>query len=184
MFGSFPLLTEFKPMPGFMAIYSRSVVTWPRARSHWLHASRGESLVVVDPWDNQVPDTENAAEQDRLYPDVSLEMFKANFQKFHVRPADMRRGISSVCLPALGSSNYRFIHVDGSHEWDQVKADVEQVLRLLGPNGVVAFDECTCQESGRPYGRPVRPETWPDREHGQALRHSDVGWGDISGGAE
>ena len=99
----------------------------------------GEHLVVVDPWDSQVPDTENAAE--RTHPDVSLEMFKANFQKFHVRPADIRRGISSVCLPALGSSNYRFIHVDGSHEWDQVKADVEQVLRLLGPDGVVAFDD-------------------------------------------
>ena len=100
-----------------------------------------ERLVVVDPWDNNISDTENAAEQDRLYPDVNLETFKANFQKFHARLPDMRRGISSVCLPALGSSNYRFIHVDGSHEWDQVKADVEQVLRLLGPNGVVAFDD-------------------------------------------
>jgi predicted O-methyltransferase YrrM len=100
-----------------------------------------EALVVVDPWDTDISDTENAAEQGRLYPDVNLDTFRANFQKFHVSPPDMRRGISSVCLPALTSSNYRFIHVDGSHEWDQVKADVEQVLRLLGSHGVVAFDD-------------------------------------------
>ena len=127
----------------------------------------GESLVVVDPWDSQVADTENAAEQDRLYPDVNLEMFKANFQKFHVRPADMRRGISSVCLPALGSSNYRFIHVDGSHEWDQVKADVEQVLRLLGPNGVVAFDDM--------HAPGVGSAVWPACASGDLIPIANTG---------
>ena len=127
----------------------------------------GEHLVVVDPWDSQVPDTENAAEQDRLYPDVSLEMFKANFQKFHVRPADIRRGISSVCLPALGSSNYRFIHVDGSHEWDQVKADVEQVLRLLGPDGVVAFDDM--------HAPGVGSAVWPACASGDLIPIANTG---------
>jgi hypothetical protein len=102
---------------------------------------QGERLVVVDPWDAQVVDSENEAEQARLYPDVSFERFKANFHKFHTQLPDMRRGISGTCLPELESSRYRFIHVDGSHEWEQVRGDVEQVARLLAPNGIVAFDD-------------------------------------------
>jgi hypothetical protein len=99
------------------------------------------TLVVVDPWDSEISDAENAGEQARLYPDVTFDRFKTNYQRFHAGLPDMRRGISGQCLPELDSARYRFIHVDGSHEWEQVKFDVGQVLRLLAPNGVVAFDD-------------------------------------------
>ena len=101
----------------------------------------GEALVVVDPWESEISEADNAAEQTRLYADANLELFEANYQRFHVQLPDMRRGVSSHCLPELDSGHYRFIHIDGSHEWDNVKGDVEQVLRLLAPNGVVAFDD-------------------------------------------
>ncbi len=100
-----------------------------------------ETLVVVDPWDSEISDAENAGEQARLYPEVTFDRFKVNFQRFHTGLPDMRRGISGQCLPGLDSARYRFIHVDGSHEWEQVKGDVDQVVRLLAPNGVVAFDD-------------------------------------------
>jgi predicted O-methyltransferase YrrM len=100
-----------------------------------------ETLVVVDPWDSEISDAENAGEQARLYPDVTFDRFKTNYQRFHTGLPDMRRGISSQCLPGLDSARYRFIHVDGSHEWEQVKFDVDEVLRLLAPDGVVAFDD-------------------------------------------
>ena len=80
-----------------------------------------ETLVVVDPWDSEISDPENAGEQARLYPDVTFDRFKMNYQRFHPGLPDMRRGISSQCLPGLDSGRYRFIHVDGSHEWEQVE---------------------------------------------------------------
>lgn len=100
-----------------------------------------EALVVVDPWESEISDSENAVEQARLYPDVTFDRFKANYQRFHSQLPDMRRGTSGECLDGLAPARYRFIHVDGSHEWEQVKGDVDQVVRLLAPGGVVAFDD-------------------------------------------
>ncbi len=93
------------------------------------------------PGTERSPDPENAGEQARLYPDVTFDRFKVNYKRFHPGLPDMRRGTSGQCLPGLDSPRYRFIHVDGSHEWEQVTCDVDQVLRLLAPNGVVAFDD-------------------------------------------
>ena len=49
-------------------------------------------------------DPENAGEQARLYPEVTFDRFKVNFQRFHARLPDMRRGISGQCLPGLDSA--------------------------------------------------------------------------------
>ena len=102
---------------------------------------QGETLVVIDPWDGEIPGVENAAEQERSYRGINLSSSKFNFQKFHSRLPEMCQGTSTQCLPELETARYRFIHIDGSHEWGQVKDDVEQVLRLLTPDGVVAFDD-------------------------------------------
>ena len=35
----------------------------------------------------------------------------------------------------------RFVHIDASHSYDDVKRDIQATRRLLGPRGVVAFDD-------------------------------------------
>lgn len=103
-----------------------------------------ESLTVVDPWESKVDLEENAREQDRCYGGAhmaTLEAFVANYRRFHDELPDIRQGPSSQHLKDLPAERFRFIHIDGSHEWRVMLGDVDQVLRLLSSDGVVAFDD-------------------------------------------
>ncbi|MBO0885864.1 MAG: class I SAM-dependent methyltransferase [Acidimicrobiales bacterium] len=104
-----------------------------------------ESLVVIDPWDAYVhleaTLEENDREHDRFDTGATLEQFKENYLRFHAQLPDIRQGISTEQLKHLPAGRFRFIHIDGSHEWRVVSADVGQVLRILSPGGVVAFDD-------------------------------------------
>lgn len=100
-----------------------------------------ESVTVVDPWESTVHLEENAREQDRYYRGVTLQDFTAHYRRFHDKLPDIRQGVSSEQLQQLPAGQYRFIHIDGSHEWSVVSGDVNQVLRILSPGGVVAFDD-------------------------------------------
>jgi hypothetical protein len=101
-----------------------------------------ESLTVIDPWESDEEQfEENTRERDRYYPGLTLAEFKANYRRFHDQLPDIRQGLSGEQLKDLPAERFRFIHIDGSHEWRAVAGDVEQVLRVLSPNGVVAFDD-------------------------------------------
>lgn len=100
-----------------------------------------EELVVVDPWDMPVTEPGNQREQEVEYRDLSRAAFEENFARFHSEPPVVHQALSSDALPKLADGQYRFIHLDGSHEWPQVSVDVQEVLRLLAPDGIVAFDD-------------------------------------------
>lgn len=105
-----------------------------------------ESLVVNDLWEKRASGESNMREQDVYFsgaprPGLTVDAFTANYSRFHSRRPDVRQGESHSELSRLRSKSFRFIHVDGSHEWDIVKGDSEQVVRLLAPGGVVAFDD-------------------------------------------
>jgi hypothetical protein len=70
-----------------------------------------------------------------------LEDFTANYGGVHDQLPDIRQGLSSEELKYLPAERFRFIHIDGGHEWSTVSEDVDQVRRLLSPGGVVAFDD-------------------------------------------
>lgn len=99
-----------------------------------------ESVVVIDPWERDTGPEKNPREQG-FYRGVTIEAFRSNYLRFHHQPPDLRQGRSDEHLGDLRDGQFRFIHVDGSHEWRAVAGDTEQVLRLLAPGGVVAFDD-------------------------------------------
>jgi hypothetical protein len=118
----------------------------------------GESLTVIDVWetyvkfeedprngDLTVENVENcftrSGEYERWYRRSILEDFTANYWRFHDQLPDIRQGLSSEELKHLPAERFRFIHIDGGHEWSTVSEDVDQVRRLLSPGGVVAFDD-------------------------------------------
>jgi hypothetical protein len=96
-----------------------------------------ESLKVIDPWDSYDPRDDNVD----WYQEASLEQFMANYQRFHDQLPDILHGLSKEQMKYLPAEQFRFIHIDGSHEWRVMSGDVDQVLRLLSPGGVVAFDD-------------------------------------------
>ncbi len=104
-------------------------------------ASSDEGLVVCDPFED-ASFTEGLAVQDKAsYDGVTQQRFEQNYRRFHQTTPDVRVGFSSDVLPALPMRSYRFIHIDGSHEFDAVQGDVAATKGLLCPGGVVAFDD-------------------------------------------
>lgn len=70
----------------------------------------------------------------------------------------VRRGTSSDVLPALPLRHYHGVYVDGSHELDDVRRDIELVLPLLAPPAVVVFDDYDVDvEAEKPLADGVRP---------------------------
>ncbi len=104
----------------------------------------GERLVVCDIFDGPSQSAENEAENNRWYPDLSRHAFEENFQRFHGRLPDHVVAAPSVTLRGreLGyGKTFRFIHIDGSHEYAAVRSDLSLSRELLCDGGMVVFDD-------------------------------------------
>lgn len=102
---------------------------------------RDESLVVVDPWESEVNEPETARDQAIYYSDIRRGAFEQNYLRFHPTLPDVRQGTSDVVLPRLERGTFRFLHIDGAHDWSSVCKDIENALRLVKPGGVIVFDD-------------------------------------------
>jgi SAM-dependent methyltransferase len=101
----------------------------------------GETLHVCDPFEDATRDRGNERENDRSYSTLSRRAFEANVGRFPV-PAPVIHQCMSVDLgDVLEPDTFRFVHVDGSHLEDPVRADLSLARRLLGPGGVVVCDD-------------------------------------------
>lgn len=123
-----------------------------------------EQLVVVDPWDMPVTESGNQREQEVEYRDLSREVFAGHFARFHDRLPTIHQELSQDALPKLADQRFRFVHLDGSHEWPQVSVDVAEVLRLLAPDGIVSFDDMFVR-----HAPGVPAAVWPAVLDGQLV---------------
>jgi Methyltransferase domain len=87
-----------------------------------------------------MPDTKEGS-----HPEQRLSAFKANYLRFHPSLPDIRVGLSSQ-LTADRANAFRFIHVDGSHDYEEVANDIRIVRRLATSDAVVVFDDVRTRE--------------------------------------
>jgi len=101
----------------------------------------GEQLVVCDLFGTRPETNDEQRENDTWYPGLELAQFERNYRRFH--PCmPMVMACSSAVLTSQGlSRTFRFIHVDGSHQYDAVKRDIATVKDLLLDGGIVSFDD-------------------------------------------
>lgn len=101
-----------------------------------------ERMIVCDIFDGAVESDEDAAERERYYaPNFSRQMLEDNYRRFHGGLPEIVHG-PSWTLNACGlGRSFRFIHIDGSHNYDQVRGDLNIAKHLLVPGGVVSFDD-------------------------------------------
>jgi len=87
-------------------------------------------LVCVDPWD--------ATDQHGL----AYERFTRNIAEtgFAERVA-VRRQPSNAVLWELPAQSFDFVYVDGDHTENGAAYDTEQALRLVKPDGIIAWDD-------------------------------------------
>lgn len=102
----------------------------------------GERLVVCDVFEYvDVLDTDNTSESAAFYDGLDQATFERNYLRFHRGLPVVHARPSAELDQLLPAGSCRLVHIDGSHTFDVVRRDIATARRLLGPGGVVVFDD-------------------------------------------
>jgi hypothetical protein len=101
----------------------------------------GEKFTVCDLFDSPAEDQSNSREMAKSYSTLTRRSFDANYQAFHDEPPVVVQGLSSLVADHVGAGTCRFVHVDASHLYEHVHADIQCARERLLPHGIVALDD-------------------------------------------
>lgn len=113
------------------------------------HVRPGERLMVVDLFGTDPADYEphreaheaNREENARSYSTLERSAFEANYLALHPELPVVVTGPSGCIVDHVAPGTARFVHVDAGHLYENVREDVENAKVLLGPGGIVVFDD-------------------------------------------
>ena len=107
------------------------------------HLARGsgDHLVVCDLFEDTAAADENLAEFEHWYPGFRQQDFVEQYLRFHSELPTIMVGASTEIDAVSRAGTCRLVHVDGSHTYDIVRRDIRTAETLLGPGGIVAFDD-------------------------------------------
>jgi Methyltransferase domain len=100
-----------------------------------------ETFIIIDLFESPACDGENRVENADTYTGLTQRAFEANYLRFHERLPMVVKAASSEILDHASAGAHRFVHVDASHLYEHVRADVASARALLHESGVVAFDD-------------------------------------------
>ncbi|MGN5376639.1 class I SAM-dependent methyltransferase [Streptomyces lasalocidi] len=101
----------------------------------------GERYTVCDLFEGDAPDDANRAESTKSYGALSRRAFEENYLSFHGELPRVLQGPSSLVPEEVEPRSCRFVHVDASHLYEHVYADIGAAHDLLLPGGVVVLDD-------------------------------------------
>lgn len=101
----------------------------------------GERLVVCDLFEADAASAEARREKDQWYQGLAREQFEENYGRYHDSLPHVVAGPSTELDQMGPDGSFRFVHVDGGHQYEVVRHDLECARRLLAPGGVVAVDD-------------------------------------------
>lgn len=110
------------------------------------HLRADERFVVVDLFgtaksDDGVVTTANQTENQISYAALTRNQFESNYLSLHPVLPEIIQALSSEVVQHVGPGSARFVHVDASHLYAQVREDVVNTRQLLRADGVVVFDD-------------------------------------------
>ena len=101
-----------------------------------------EALTVCDLFGARASNAYSARENAEYYPGFSVEGFQENYLRFHPELPTVVEGQSAGLAELCAPRTFRFIHVDGSHMYPDVRGDLVISKTLAVPSGsVVAIDD-------------------------------------------
>ncbi|MFJ8671263.1 class I SAM-dependent methyltransferase [Streptomyces sp. NPDC093589] len=101
----------------------------------------GERFTVCDLFDSPAGDDSNSQEMKRSYSTLTRRAFEANYLSFHDELPTVLQGLTSIIREHVEDDTVRFAHIDASHLYEHVHADILAVRELLKDDGVVALDD-------------------------------------------
>ncbi|WP_156178916.1 class I SAM-dependent methyltransferase [Saccharothrix sp. ST-888] len=107
------------------------------------HLQSGETLTVCDLFDSDAPDDDNSAEMAMSYRgSLTRRAFEANYLAFHRHlPTVIQAPTSVLADGRISAGSCRFVHVDASHLYEHVAADIQVARAALAPDGLIALDD-------------------------------------------
>lgn len=75
------------------------------------------------------------------YAALTQASFEDNYLRFHTRLPTIVRGPTSVITDHVEPDTCRFVHIDASHLYADVRTDTLAARTVLGTDGVVVFDD-------------------------------------------
>jgi hypothetical protein len=100
-----------------------------------------ERLVVCDLFGLPVDEPVMSPSARAFYSTPTRQRFEQNYRRFHREPPVVVQAPTSAILEHVAPGSCRFAHIDASHEYAQVRADLLASRELLVPGGVVAVDD-------------------------------------------
>ncbi|GAA3152537.1 class I SAM-dependent methyltransferase [Streptomyces rectiviolaceus] len=100
-----------------------------------------ETFTVCDLFDSPAPDEANSAEMGRSYSTLTRRAFEANYRSFHDGLPQIVQEPSSGITAHVEADSCRFVHIDASHLYEHVHADIAAAQELLGQDGIVVLDD-------------------------------------------
>jgi len=103
----------------------------------------GERFTVCDLFDTITTSEAAHDTEKRFFRGQTLTQaeFERNYRAFHPDLPDILRAPTSTINDHVPAGSCRFVHIDASHVYDNVREDTQTARRVLRKNGVVAFDD-------------------------------------------
>lgn len=100
-----------------------------------------ETFTVCDLFDSPAPDKANSAEMGKSYSTLTRRAFEANYRSFHDGLPQIVQEPSSGITAHVEADSCRFVHIDASHLYEHVHADIAAAQQVLGQDGIVVLDD-------------------------------------------
>jgi hypothetical protein len=165
-----------------------------------------ETFTVCDLFGSEAPTERNDRETRGSYSTLTRRGFEANYLSFHDELPRVLHAPSSVVPDEVMDASCRFVHVDASHLYEHVRADIVASRDVLTPDGTVVLDDyrsshtpgvaCAtwqavlegglrpvCVSSQKFYGTWGDPDAVQDELHATLKQRGDcwLQWQDVAG---
>jgi len=94
----------------------------------------------VDPWSDGGPDLKHKIDKANVGPDWLYEQFLKNTKPV-AHMINARRMKSLEAAPTYQDASLDFVMIDGSHQYDDVRADIVAWLPKIKPGGYISGDD-------------------------------------------
>jgi Methyltransferase domain len=100
-----------------------------------------ERLFICDVFEDINLQEENLVENLNSYPNFVFDQFRRNFLRHVNLFPEILRFDSKELKSRIGNQRFRFIHIDGSHNYEWIRSDIDFSVNALIENGVIAIDD-------------------------------------------
>ena len=111
------------------------------------HLRDGDRFVALDLFGDTArlgdspQDQANRRESEKSYKTLTRQQFEQNYLALHSELPEIVQGLSSEIVDHVEPGTARYVHIDASHMYAHVRVDARNAKAMLGPGGVVVFDD-------------------------------------------